>query len=78
MGIDQVLVIPTMVIMHLPFARDPEGVGRVLPGLQRLPGGLVRRGARPAVRRGPAAGAGPGPGRQGDLPGRRSSAIRSA
>jgi predicted TIM-barrel fold metal-dependent hydrolase len=26
MGIDQVLVIPTMVIMHLPFARDPEGV----------------------------------------------------
>lgn len=25
MGIDQVLVIPTMVIMHLPFARDPEG-----------------------------------------------------
>jgi uncharacterized protein len=27
MGIDQVLVIPTMVIMHLPFARDDEGVG---------------------------------------------------
>jgi predicted TIM-barrel fold metal-dependent hydrolase len=26
MGIDQVLVIPTMVIMHLPFARDPEGI----------------------------------------------------
>ena len=26
MGIDQVLVIPTMVIMHLPFARNPEGV----------------------------------------------------
>jgi predicted TIM-barrel fold metal-dependent hydrolase len=25
MGIDQVLVIPTMVIMHLPFVRDPEG-----------------------------------------------------
>jgi uncharacterized protein len=26
MGIDQVLVIPTMVIMHLPFARNGEGV----------------------------------------------------
>ena len=26
MGIDQVLVIPTMVIMHLPFATDEEGV----------------------------------------------------
>jgi uncharacterized protein len=26
MGIDQVLVIPTMVIMHLPFARSVEGV----------------------------------------------------
>jgi len=26
MGIDQVLVIPTMVIMHLPFARNAEGV----------------------------------------------------
>jgi uncharacterized protein len=26
MGIDQVLVIPTMVIMHLPFARSEEGV----------------------------------------------------
>jgi predicted TIM-barrel fold metal-dependent hydrolase len=26
MGIDQVLVIPTMVIMHLPFAKDEEGV----------------------------------------------------
>ncbi len=26
MGIDQVLVIPTMVIMHLPFATDAEGV----------------------------------------------------
>ena len=26
MGIDQVLVIPTMVIMYLPFAEDPEGV----------------------------------------------------
>ncbi|HUZ09896.1 MAG TPA: amidohydrolase family protein [Acidimicrobiales bacterium] len=26
MGIDQVLVIPTMVIMHLPFATDREGV----------------------------------------------------
>lgn len=27
MGIDQVLVIPTMVIMYLPFARNNEGVG---------------------------------------------------
>lgn len=27
MGIDQVLVIPTMVIMHLPFARNDEGLG---------------------------------------------------
>ena len=27
MGIDQVLVIPTMMIMHLPFATDPAGVG---------------------------------------------------
>ena len=26
MGIDQVLVIPTMVIMNVPFAEDPEGV----------------------------------------------------
>jgi predicted TIM-barrel fold metal-dependent hydrolase len=26
MGIDQVLVIPTMVIMHVPFATNPEGV----------------------------------------------------
>ena len=26
MGIDQVLVIPTMVIMHLPFATNAEGV----------------------------------------------------
>ena len=76
MGIDQVLVIPTMVIMHVPFADERRRRGRVLRGVQRLRRRLVQRGAQPAVRRRVPARAGPAAHGAGDPPRRRARAAR--
>src|SRR5205085_275138 len=58
MGIDQVLVIPTMVIMNVPFAEDLEGVDvlfrafeetGVLLGMHTFPAGVLGRTAFPGA-----------------------------
>ena len=69
MGIDQVLVIPTMVIMHLPFATSEEGVDAFCQAYNDFLVDWCWRSGAP-YRCGPAAGAGPGAHGEGDLPGR--------
>ena len=69
MGIDQVLVIPTMVIMNLPFATSEEGVDVFCQAYNNFFGRLVLRGARAPLRCRPLTGAGPGAHHEGGLPG---------
>ena len=77
MGIDQVLVIPTMVIMHLPFAKSEEGVDVFCRAYNDFLVDWCGGGCGATVRSGSAAGAGSGAHRQGDLPGRGAWVIRS-
>ena len=78
MGIDQVLVIPTMVIMNLPFAENVEGVDAFCEAYNDFVADWCARGTRPALRRGVPPAPEPDVHRRGDRARRRARASRSA